>query len=707
MKNSDDSSPLSFLAKNLRWAWNPDVQALFESIDPARFTELKHNPVALLAALEGKVPAGAVERGEAQRRRLTAYLNDERTWGDDHANVLRTRPAAYFSAEFGIHESFAIYSGGLGVLAGDHLKSASDLGVPLVGVGMYYSEGYFRQRIDAQGWQNEDYVHAERALLPMEPALTAAGKPVYVTVETRESPIHARVWKIAVGRVTLFLIDADVEQNAPEDRAISSRLYSGDVRTRIRQELLLGVGGVRALSAVGIRPGVLHLNEGHCSFAVLELIRQRMEEEALSFAKAVDRIKRMVVFTTHTPVEAGHDRFHPHDVEKQAGVLRESLGLDQQELLALGRVRPEDHSETFCMTVLALKLSRRVNGVSSIHGHVSRRMWNDLWPERPRREVPIGHITNGVHVATWIAPQMQALLTRTFAPGWMQRQAEPSTWAAIDEIDDAALWATHQELKRALIEFVRQRASAEAERRGEPAEVVARLRTCLREDALLVGFARRFAAYKRATLIMQDKDRFAELVDDPDRPMQFVFAGKAHPRDHEGKRLLQQVYGVTRDPRFIGKVVLLESYDIEVARRLVQGVDLWLNNPRRPLEASGTSGQKVVLNGGLNCSVLDGWWAEAFDGRNGFAIGSDLIHQNADIQDRRDCENLYSALTGEVAPTYYAIDDGGMPGQWLRRMKRSIRTLAWRFNADRMVSDYVRECYLPAADVTHCEMGYR
>lgn len=707
MDAADELGALRALARNLHWAWSPEVQALFRELDPKRFRELRNNPVALVEELGRELPVGTTERAEALRRRLRAYLDNDRTWGDTWAHALRPRPVAYFSAEFGVHESLALYSGGLGVLAGDHLKSASDLGVPLVGVGLFYREGYFRQRLDADGWQQEDYAVADPARLPMSPATGPDGRPIVVRIDTRSGVLCARVWRLDVGRVPLLLLDTDVADNGEADRALTGRLYGGDQHVRIRQELLLGVGGLRALRAAGIAPSVLHLNEGHSALAALEMARLLMDEEGVSFEEASDRVARMTVFTTHTPVPAGHDRFGAELVEEQLGPLRDALRIDEHRLMSLGRVDPHDPDETFCMTVLALKMSRRANGVSALHGQVSRRMWHGLWPSRQKHEVPIGHITNGVHVPSWLAPEMRDLFDEHFDSGWALRQAEPETWEPIEDVDDAEVWATHRILKRQLIDFVRDHAAGEAQKRGESDEVVRACREVLDEDALLVGFARRFATYKRATLVLSDLDRLDRLVNDPERPMQLVFAGKAHPRDDGGKKLLQDIHRVTRDPRFAGKVVFLENYDIEVGRQLVRGVDVWLNNPRRPLEASGTSGQKVVLNGGLNCSVLDGWWAEAWDGRNGFAIGGGRAHADPAVQDARDAEDLYRVLKDEVAPQYYRLGAGGLPVDWIRRMKRSIRTLAWRFSADRMVMDYVRQCYLPAARVGQVEMGYR
>ncbi len=698
------------LARNLWWCWDDECVDLFRDLNPTRWRELNQNPIALL----NELPLDEIEKRAAEMslhsrinyvyRRQREYMSAENTWGAEHAGVLRPRPVAYFSAEFGLHESLPIYSGGLGVLAGDHIKSASDLDIPLIGIGLFYGQGYFLQRLDKSGWQQEEYLHTDVNQCPMEPAIGENGERVVVEIETRKGSIRAKVWRIKVGRCDLLLIDSNVEGNAPEDRELTSRLYGGDSRTRIRQELLLGVGGFRALKAMGITPGVLHMNEGHSVFVVLEAIRSRMEEEGLDFVAAANQIPREVVFTTHTPVPAGHDRFNSDLIEEHLGPLRDQLGLSHDNLMGFGRVNSNDYQEQFCMTVLGLKLSRRANAVSSLHGEVSRAMWWSLYPEKPQDAVPIGHITNGVHVPSWLAPQMGRLYDRHLGVDWQRRSSAARTWEGIDTVDDGELWETHLALKSRLIEFVRRRACEQAERRGEPQEALQKLGKLLSPDALTIGFARRFATYKRANLILADIERLASMVNDPKRPVQFVFAGKAHPHDEPGKRVLQQIAELMRNSEFSDKFVFVEDYDINVGRFLVQGVDVWLNNPRRPLEASGTSGQKVVLNGGLNLSVLDGWWAEAYDGSNGFSIGKGRTHSNMDVHDSRDGEELYRTLRDEVIPLYYQRDRDGLPLGWIKRMKRTIKTLGWRFNADRMVMDYTRKGYIPAAGGTSSEI---
>ena len=703
---------LRMLAANLWWSWDAETVSIFRDLDPVRWRDLDHNPLDLLAETSLETLTERISQDVLHSRiqnachRLQEYLKSGKTWGARYAGVLRSRPVAYFSAEFGLHESIPIYSGGLGVLAGDHVKSASDLGVPLVGIGLFYNQGYFRQRLDHDDWQREDYLSIRSEMLPVKLACRPDGEPVVVSIDTRKGSIRARVWRVMVGRCTLLLLDSDVEGNLPEDRALTARLYGGDRRVRIRQELLLGVGGYRALRELGITPGVIHMNEGHSAFAGLEVARQRMVAEGIDFHEACSRMAPHVVFTTHTPVPAGHDRFSPEMIEEHLGPLRESLGLSYDALMGLGRVDPHNHGEEFCMTVLALKMSRRRNAVAALHGQVSRAMWTGLYPGRMADEVPIGHITNGVHALSWLAHPMRQMFDRHLASDWMRRTGEPETWEAIEQIDDGELWETHQTLKYELLEFVRRHLVRLGELRHEPGHFIQQYRRALSLDTLTIGFARRFATYKRAHLIFRDIDRIATLLNDPRRPVQLVFAGKAHPQDEPGKQILQQIARLSHDKRFLGKVVFVEDYDIKTCRHLVQGVDVWLNTPRRPLEASGTSGMKVVLNGGLNLSILDGWWAEAYDSTNGFAIGSGETHSSIETQDERDAQSLYQVLEQEVVPLYYDRGVEGLPRNWLARMKRSIRTLGWRFSADRMVMDYVQKCYLPAAGGMSSDMNF-
>jgi starch phosphorylase len=684
------------LARNLWWSWDQDSGSLFQDLEPARWSQLNHNPISLLS----ETPLAQIEKRAGELalhsrinyayRRQREYLEADNTWAATHASVLRPRPVGYFSAEFGLHESFPIYSGGLGVLAGDHIKSASDLGVPLVGVGLFYGQGYFRQRLDGDGWQREEYLNSDITQLPMEPAIGANGEPLNIQIDTRGGVIAAKVWRVKVGRCDLLLLDSNVEGNSPEYRELTARLYGGDARVRIRHELLLGVGGYKALRGMGITPSVLHLNEGHSGFAVLEAIRTRMIEEGVGFHQAVSRVAREVVFTTHTPVPAGHDRFHESLIEEHLGPLRDQLGLSLHDLMAIGRENPHNPHEEFCMTVLGLKLSRRANAVSALHGEVSRAMWTGLYPGRSEEAVPIGHITNGVHVPTWLAPQMSRLYDRHLGLEWRQRSGQAHIWEGIESVDDGELWETHLILKARLIEFVRKRAIEQAAYREEPKDEVTRLSRILSPDALTIGFARRFATYKRANLLLRDLEALADMVNDPKRPVQFVFAGKAHPHDEPAKRVLQEIARMMRQPTFAAKFVFVEDYDINVGRVLVQGVDVWLNNPRRPLEASGTSGMKAALNGVVNCSILDGWWAEAYSPELGFAIGGDWIASNDAAQDAADAAALYDVLEQQVIPTYYDR------GRWLELMRNSIAELGVRFNTNRMLLEYVEKLYLPA-----------
>jgi starch phosphorylase len=698
------------LARNMWWTWQPTVIELFRDLDPVLWRETGHNPIAFLDQLD----ADTIERRAAELalhsrvdyafRRLHDYLKNEDSWGAIHAGALRDEPVAYFSMEFGLHESLPIYSGGLGVLAGDHLKSASDLGIPLIAVGILYDQGYFRQQLNSEGWQEEQYPDTNTDILPIEPVNAEDGGRLRVSIRTHAGELQAEVWRVEVGRTTLFLLDSNLPENSESDRALTSRLYGGDAAVRIRQELLLGIGGVRALYAMGYRPAVIHLNEGHSAFAGLELIRRTMESEGLSFGEALRDVAQKTVFTTHTPVAAGHDRFPASMVEEHLGQIREALHLSYDDFMGLGRVHPGDHNEPYCMTVLALKLSRHANGVSALHGRVSRRMWHPLYPQKSEEEVPIGHITNGVHVLTWLAPQMRELYDRHLGPDWPDRMCHPETWKAIDTIDDAELWETQQILKARLIEFVRRRLASQVTRRHEDAAAMARAQSVLDLDVLTIGFARRFATYKRANLFLRDPERLAEIVNSSERPVQLVFAGKAHPEDRFGKELIQNIARLSRDARFAHNIVFVEDYDMNVARHLVQGVDVWLNNPRRPQEASGTSGEKVLFNAGLNCSVLDGWWAEAYDGTNGFAIGAGQAHADPRIQDERDHEALLEVLRTQVVPLYYDRDAGGLPRGWIARQKHTMRSLGWRFNTDRMVRDYAMNAYLPAAGGLSCQM---
>lgn len=700
------SSELKQLARNLWWIWHPHIIDLFRDLDPALWRKVRHNPMAFLDAIppdqieERAMALASESRINFALHRLRDYLAGRSIWSDAAQSPLRVRPVAYFSAEFGLHESIPIYSGGLGILAGDHLKSASDLGLPLIGVGLLYAQGYFNQRLDAEGWQRESYFETDIDKLPLERLLDEEGKPRLVHVDTRKGRISAGLWLTHVGRCRLLLLDTDVPDNTDENKALVARLYGGDESVRIRQELILGVGGMRALTEIGCRPSVLHLNEGHSAFCILEMARQEMARDGVSFQEAFRRMRYRTLFTTHTPVVAGHDRFSPQLVEECLGPLRDALGLSHDDLMALGRVNPRDHSESFCMTVLGLKSARKANGVSALHGKVSRRMWQTMWPDRLESEIPIDHVTNGIHVSSWLSSPMRQLFDSVLGSDWHERMCDPYTWEPINAVDDAELWEANQLAKARLVNYVqRQVCQQETDREGTH-EACAITQERLHPKILTLGFARRFATYKRGDLILRDQARLEKLICHAEHPIQIIMAGKAHPKDEPAKRLIQQVFRLCRDRRFMGRIVFLEDYDINVARHLLQGVDLWVNMPRRPLEACGTSGMKAVFNGALNCSILDGWWAEAYNGQNGFAVGDGGEHVDPRVQDRRDAEALYAVLEKEIIPLYYDRDEQGVPCGWVARMKNALATLGWRFNAERMVMDYARAFYLPSVGIS-------
>jgi starch phosphorylase len=698
---------LEMLARNLYWTWHPNVYHIFQDLDPVLWKNVRRNPLAFLdhlsdEFLEQRMAARALgSHITTAYYRLRDYIESEDTWGRRNVRTLRARPVAYFSAEFGIHESLPIYSGGLGVLSGDHLKSASDLDVPFVGVGLLYAQGYFNQSLDADGWQQEHYFDADTEILPLDRADDGGGKPLRIALTTSVGDsIHFQVWTAQVGRCRLILLDTNVEENTEEVRRLTAQLYGGDQRVRIRQELVLGVGGMMALEALGIHPGVVHLNEGHSAFATLELARSLMERDGQSFENVREISAAMTVFTTHTPVLAGHDRFPSDLVEETLGPLRAELGLSLDELMSLGRADPGDKSERFCMTVLGLRASRYRNAVSNLHRRVTRSMWRSIWPGRSLDEIPIGHITNGIHIETWLATEMDRLYRRWLGEDWRDLMHEARTWELVDEIYDEELWELDEILRSRLLDFARERVRQQCAARGEPDPTRDPQRPFLSESALTIGIARRFTPYKRVDLLLRDPDRLDRLINNPSRPVQVIFAGKAHPADEEGKGLIQKVFKISRDPRYVGKIVFIEDYDITVSRRLVQGVDLWLNTPRRPLEACGTSGMKAVINGALHLSILDGWWAEGYDGTNGFAIGEGSEHADWQEQDRIDLEALYRTLEEEVVTMFYDRDEDDVPRDWIQRQKNALRTLAWRFSSHRMVAEYVKNCYAPAAGDT-------
>jgi starch phosphorylase len=692
---------LADLAHNLRWAWNYDALDLFQRLDPDLWERTNHNPIAVLNDIaEEKLQAvagdaeyvAAVERAAAD---LEAYLHDE-SWFD-RTGVAKDRPqVAYFSMEFGLHESLPIYSGGLGVLAGDHLKSASDLGVPLIAVGLLYQEGYFQQQLDHSGWQQDLDENNVPDHLPIALVNGADGAPVKVRVQLLDRETAIQCWQVRVGRVQLYLLDTNLPENHEEDQRITSRLYGGEIGVRIRQEIVLGIGGYRLLEALGITPPVYHMNEGHAAFLTLEHIRRTMERQSISFAEARELVRPGLVFTTHTPVAAGHDYFSPHLMEQHLSAYVQQLGMPMHELIGLGRHNPDDYREYFCMTILALRMAARSNGVSRLHGEVSRNQWRDLWPGVAEPEIPIGHITNGVHLPSFISREMADFYERQLGLRPGTAPSDPAAWRAILQASDSELWAIRTRLRARLLDFIRERSKQQAERLGQPD-----IADEFDPNALTIGFARRFATYKRATLLLRDMPRLEQIVNDAKRPVQFVFAGKAHPRDDGGKLLIQRLSTLSHDAPFDRRVVFLEGYDIGVARLLVQGVDVWLNTPQRPYEASGTSGMKAAGNGVLMCSTLDGWWVEAWDEAQakgeeiGWSIGQGETFDNAEHQAHIDAQALYALLEREIVPAFYERGLDGVPYGWTARMKRSIASISPYFNTERMVREYTERFYIP------------
>ncbi|HEX6031749.1 MAG TPA: alpha-glucan family phosphorylase [Tepidiformaceae bacterium] len=691
--------PLRQLSRNLYWTWQTDAAELFARIDRAAWHETRRNPVRLLQV----VPAATLDQLASEEGFLhhldrvsedfAAYLNRP-----PHVQVPGTSARdviAYFSMEFGLTESLPNYSGGLGVLAGDHLKSASDLGLPLVGVGLLYHEGYFQQVLAPDGWQSEEREYVDPAFQPLALALGKDGQPLTVEVPMDGRQVRAQVWRLDVGRVPLFLLDTDIEPNAPADRSICGRLYGGDVEMRIEQEMLLGIGGVRALRAMDLHPAVCHMNEGHSALLGIERIRTMMDAAGLSFDEGRLPVAGATVFTTHTAVAAGIDLFPPHLVVRYLGDYYRQLGLDDEKFLGFGRVHSQDPNEPFSMAVLGLRFSSHRNGVSLTHGDVSQRLWESAWPNLPSEQIPIGSITNGVHLPTWVAHELSEVYDTYLGPQWRDEPERPESWAPISETPDSILWGAHERLRESLIAHAREQHRQSVARLGLASGP--HYNQPLDPRALTIGFARRFASYKRATLLFRDLDRLAGIVNQPGRPVQFIFAGKAHPRDEAGKQLIREVVEHSRRPEFRDRLVVLERYDVELARSLVQGCDVWLNTPLRPLEASGTSGMKAVANGALHMSVLDGWWAEAYRPEHGWSIGHNSTVDDPEVQDAFDAASLYDLLEHEVVPLFYEREPDGIPGHWVRWMKNSITAFAPVFNTTRMVREYAQRAYEPAA----------
>lgn len=700
---------LKTISRNIWWAWHHEARTLFADLDPDTWHETRHNPVRFLASVDqDRLDAAAADESYVQRlavveNELERYMTSGSTWYKRSERSQDEPLVAYFSAEFGITECLSIFAGGLGVLAGDHLKSASDLGLPLVGVGLLYQQGYFHQALNEAAWQQESYIENDFLTLPLELVRDEDQQPICIDVEFPGRRVFACIWRAQVGRVPVFLLDTNLPLNSPTDRDITDKLYGGDIEMRIQQEIILGIGGYRALRKMNVSPTVFHMNEGHSAFLGLERVREIMEQGEITFAEAREAASAGLVYTSHTPVPAGHDYFSPELVDKYFHDYMGSLGLSLNEFLAMGRQNAANESEAFCMTILALRLASYSNGVSELHGNVTRMMWRDIWPDVPVDEIPIGHVTNGIHLNSWIAPEMGALYDQYIGEAWRNEPANHDVWRRIDNVPSDALWGTRDACRRRLVEFARVRLQSQYQRRGASRFQIGSVGSALRPDALTIGFGRRFAAYKRATLLFRDPARLERMLTDPDRPVQIIIAGKAHPRDDQGKELIRQIVSLARQAPFRDHIVFIEDYDIFVASQMVQGADVWLNTPRRPMEASGTSGMKAAANGVLNISTLDGWWAEAWKKADsvlpqiGWAVGRAEPFASLEIQDQADSQDLYEILEQEVIPTFYRRGNDGLPHDWIDRMRSSIGQLSGVFNTHRMVWQYYQHFYLPSS----------
>ena len=695
---------LDQLAYNLWWTWNPEAQRLFERIDRLLWERVNHNPVRFLQQVNrNRLKAMIQDRYyldfyDRMLRQFDDYMKVNNSWFSRTYSERKRETIAYFSTEYGLHETLPIYAGGLGVLSGDHVKGASDIGLPLVAIGFLYTQGYFSQHISEDGWQEARYVRLKFEELPLLPIMTSEGNPLTISVELPGRLVYARLWEIRVGRLPLYLLDSDVVGNSPADRELTSRLYISDLDLRISQEIILGIGGVRALRALGYAPDVWHMNEGHSGFLALERARE-LVVAGNTFQEAAEIVRNSTIFTTHTPVPAGSDEFPLWLMDKYFSTYWPQLNLEREQFIDLARNQQPWGSETFSMPVLAMHLAGKYNGVSELHGRVARKMWNFIWPDKAEDDVPITHITNGVHTGTWLARRMRGLYDRYLGANWLEDLDNPKLWEALEEIPDAELWTIRRHLKRKLAYYIRERAREQWLYSGiHPVQIIAS-GVLLDPYALTIGFARRFATYKRANLIMQDIDRLFSLINKPNMPVQIIFAGKSHPSDEPGKLLIQDVYRKVKRAENGGRLVFLEDYDMNLARYLIQGVDVWLNTPRRPNEASGTSGMKAALNGVLNFSVLDGWWREGYNGKNGWPIGDDTEYQDTYQQDEIDSRDLYETLENEIVPLYYQSRSAdNLPNEWIARIKETIRSNAPKFSTRRMVKEYMNNLYAGAAE---------
>lgn len=693
---------LNNLAYNLWWSWHSHTLEVFKRIDTELWTECEENPVRFLQHVNSK----KLEYASMNQQYLATYnniiqqfhnyMNATNTWFDKNFPDKKDKTIAYFSAEYGLTSVLPIYSGGLGILSGDHCKSASDLGLPFVAIGLLYKQGYFTQQLNSEGWQEAKFIKHNISELPIQPTKDQNGNDIIISIEFPGRTVYVKIWEVHVGRVNIYMLDTDIAENSPHDRNITSTLYGGDQETRISQEIILGIGGIRALDALGIKASVYHLNEGHSAFCTLEIIRKLIQNDGLSFSDAREVVAASTVFTTHTPVPAGSDRFPLYLMDKYFSYLWPSLGIDRNTFMEMGLDAPSDSPDVFNMTIFALKTAGQRNGVSKLHGMVSRNIFNSIWRGIPEEEVPIGSVTNGIHSTTWLNPAFKNLFDKYLGENWVNNIPDTKMWNNINNIPDEELWNAHMENKQKMIEFVRHRLKKQMIRNGEAPEAIENIDKILDVNALTIGFARRFATYKRANLIFRNLARLQRMLNKPATPVQIIFAGKAHPADHPGHELIKQIYDLSHQEGLKGKIFIIENYDMKLAHHLIAGVDVWLNNPRRPLEASGTSGQKAALNGVINFSVLDGWWVEGYNGENGWAISDENYYINTEQQDNVDAQSLYATLEEEIIPLYYQRNPKDLPVNWIKKMKESIKTCAPAFSTARMVQEYTKDYYLTA-----------
>ncbi len=698
---------LGEISENLWWSWNTEFLKIFKEIDIDLWEQCNKNPVKFLRLVDQEKLERASTDPEILRNyrvnvdNFESYMKSRTTWFSKQYPENKDDVIAYFSAEYGLDETLPIYAGGLGILSADHLKSASDLGIPIVAIGLLYKNGYFNQKINRNGEQVSEYYNVEMDNLPIKPLKDENGEDVIVNIKLQKDKLYIKVWKICVGRVNLYLLDTDIPENKEEYRGITLKLYGGDQEMRIRQEMVLGIGGVKVLQELGINPKVYHMNEGHSSFLVLEAIKQTIKQKQVSFDIAKDIVTARTVFTTHTPVPAGNDIFPIELVEKYFDGYWKDLGITKEQFLELG-MKPRDESKnSFNMGILALKIAGKKNGVSKLHESVSRELFSDVWPDIAPQESPITYVTNGVHTCSWLAPNLKELYNKYLEPYWQDRIYSDETWKKIDKIPDEELWEAHKQRKVKLLKLVRDNVTSRLKNNGVHYETIREIVSGLNPDALTIGFARRFATYKRATLIFKDLERITQILNDTNRPVQIIFAGKAHPADKEGQDLIKYIHEISLMPQFKGKIFLLENYNINVARHLVSGVDVWLNNPRRPMEASGTSGEKASVNGIVNFSILDGWWAEGYNTKNGWSIGTNQEYYSYEEQDLADSESIYRTLEDKIIPAYYNKNEKSISETWIRLMKNSIMSTGGKYSTARMLVDYTEKLYMPLLNLTN------